>query len=73
MVGDEPYESPEADSACQRQENIFFLRILILIISYLFSGITFEIPAVSETGTKVYPIWQRQTKYELERRAAQIN
>lgn len=70
MVGDEPYESPEAHSVCQRQKTLFILRILILIISYLFFVTTFEISLVSETGTKFYPIWQREIKYELERGAA---
>lgn len=52
MVGDEPYESPEAHSACQRQGTFFVLRILILINLYLFFMTTFEFRGVSETGTK---------------------
>ena len=73
MVGDEPYESPEAHSVVQGQDNLLFLRILILIILYLFFVTTFEFRAFSETGKKFYPIWQREIKYELERRAAENN
>lgn len=66
MVGDEPYESPEAHSALQRQKRSFVLRIFVLIILYLFFTTTFGTPPVSENGTKFYPIWQREINYELE-------
>jgi hypothetical protein len=75
MVGDEPYESPEAHSYSG-----FWGSIPSSFCAFKFSSFyTFsswqrsKIAPFPKLTRRFYPIWQREITYELERRTAENN